>query len=350
MDVENPLADTVKDLARRCGFDLVGITSAGPCEAAPALHQWLGLGWHGDMGYMEANLDKRCSPAQLVPGARSVICLGVSYAPADGERGDAVGVARYARGRDYHKVLKRRCHKLMDEIRAICPDFAGRAFVDTAPVMERALAHRAGLGVIGLNGCLINGELGSYVFLCEIICTVALASDEAVSGDCGRCGLCIEACPTGALGENGLVDARKWISYLTIEHRGPIGSALWPLMGDGVFGCDRCQSVCPHNRTVPAGDLQGCPDGQLLGGADLADILEWAPADWDRATQGSATRRATCEMFLRNAVIAIGNGGGSRRADPAALGRAVEAVAGRFDGSVPLCRWALGQLHRREQE
>ena len=346
---ENQLAHAVKDLARQCGFDLVGIAPPTPCAAAPALRQWLGRRWHASMAYMEANLDKRCTPSELVPGARSVICLAVSYAPAAGQPDDAVAVARYARGRDYHKVLKRRCHKLMDRIRAIRPDFAGRAFVDTAPVMERALARRGGLGVIGLNGCLINRELGSYVLLCEIVCTVALASDEAASGDCGRCGLCIEACPTGALGEDGLVDARKCISYLTIEHRGPIEAGLWPLMGDGVFGCDRCQSVCPHNSDVPAGDSQCFPDGELLGGADLADILAWEPAHWDRATRGSAMRRATCEMFLRNAVIAVGNGGRSSRVDLPALSRAVADLAGRFEDSEALCQWALGQLHLRGQ-
>ena len=341
---DDTLTAAVKDLAARGGFDLVGIAPPGRTPAAETLTDWLGRRWHGDMAYMAANVEKRQSPAQLVPGAKSVICLAVSYVPAADRPDDAVGVARYARGRDYHKVLKSRCHRLMDRIGEIAPDFAGRAFVDSAPVQERALARRAGLGVIGLNGCLITPEFGSYVLLCEIVCTLALAVDSPAAGDCGRCGRCLEACPTGALGADALVDARKCISYLTIEHRGALDASLWPRMGSWIFGCDRCQEVCPHNGDLPPGDDEFRPRGQLVGRADLADILNWRRDDWDLATRGSPMRRATFEMFLRNAIVAVGNSGAPAETDARTLRESIEAVARRHRDLAPLCQWALGRL------
>ena len=348
MVADRELTAAVKQLALECGFDLVGISPVTPLPAAAALDTWLERRWHAEMAYMAANVAKRHSPATLVPGACSAICLAVGYAPRHEPAADWSPIARYARGRDYHKVLKRRCHKLMDRIRTIRPEFAGRAFVDTAPVMERALARRAGLGVIGLNGCLISNGRGSYVLLCEIVCNLALASDEPLSGDCGRCGRCVEACPTGALGDDALVDASKCISYLTIEHRRAIDPELWPLMGPCVFGCDACQSVCPHNRDVPPGDPVFQPTGQFPSANALTDILSWTKADWDRLTRGSAMRRATHEMFLRNAAIAVGNVGKTDCADDRALAARLSNVGEHFPNLAPLCRWALGQLHRSE--
>ena len=344
MSSDETLTAAVKDLAGQCGFGLVGIAPAGRSPAADALDDWLGRGWHGQMAYMATNIEKRQCPQQLVAGAESVICLAVSYAPGPEQPAGAVNVGRYARGRDYHKVLKSRCHKLMDRIREIAPGFVGRAFVDTAPVQERALARRAGLGVIGLNGCLITAEFGSYVLLCEIVCNLRLSVETPIEGDCGRCGACLEACPTAALAEGALVDARKCISYLTIEHRGAIDASLWPKMGDSIFGCDRCQAVCGHNRDLPPGDPELRGRGQLLGGAGLEDILNWRTDDWDRATRGSAMRRAPYETFLRNAIIAAGNGGGGPDADSYALREAIEALARRHEEFGPMCRWALGRL------
>jgi len=348
---DRELTAAVKQLALECGFDLVGIAPAGPLsDPAAALEMWLDRHWHAEMAYMAANVDKRRSPALLVPGARSVICLAVGYAPRPGGPTDSLAVARYARGRDYHKVLKRRCHRLMDRIRAMCPEFSGRAFVDTAPVMERALARRAGLGIIGLNGCLISETMGSYILLCEIVCTLDLVSDEALSGDCGRCGRCIEACPTGALGDEALVDANKCVSYLTIEHRHGIDASLWPLMGQSLFGCDACQVACPHNRDLPPGDPEFQPNGPLLQETTLTNILSWGADDWNRLTRGSAVRRAGHEMLLRNAVIAAGNGAGAGLAPGDELAEALAGVGAHFPNLAPLCRWALGQLHRGKGE
>jgi epoxyqueuosine reductase len=256
---------------------------------------------------MARNLEKRLEPKRLVPGACSVVCLAVSYAPAAPRGGGPV--ARYARGRDYHKVLKRRCHRLMDHIRQIAPDFEGRAFVDSAPVMERSLAAAAGVGWIGRNGCLVVPGIGSYVVLCEVVSNLPLAPDAPLPAECAQCGKCVEACPTGAIAEGGLVDARRCISYLTIEHRGEVPPELQPAFSRRVFGCDACQEACPFNANPPPGDAE------LLAGADemraltAEDVLGWAEADWDAATRGRATRRADYAMFRRNAAIAVGNAG-----------------------------------------
>lgn len=309
------LTRAVKGLALQAGFGCVGIAPAGgvPDDCARRFRSWLAEGYHGRMTYMAAHLAERFGPGALLAGARSVICLAVGYAPAAAgdspPGGPSALVARYARGRDYHKVLKKRCLRLMDRIREIEPGFAGRAFVDTAPVMERSLAAAAGVGWIGRNGCLVVPRLGSYVVLCEIICNLPLRAEAPLESQCRDCRACLEACPTGALVQAGIVDARRCISYLTIEHRGEIDPSVRPPMGLRVFGCDACQEACPFNQRVPPGDPELLGAGRPLGGASVADILSWSAGQWDAATRGSAARRATCDMFLRNAVIAAANSG-----------------------------------------
>lgn len=314
----NSLTAAVKSLALEAGFVRVGVAPAGLVPFSQGLQTWLGRQWHGRMGYMAENLATRLRPDLLVDGAQSVICLAVGYSPAavaacdDEPRQGSENVpgpvtdmiARFARGRDYHKVLKKRCHALMDRLRELEPGFAGRAFVDSAPVMERSLAAMAGLGWIGRNGCLFVPGLGSYVLLCEIVCNLRLTPDKPVENQCDNCRACVGACPTGALADDGLVDARRCISYLTIEHRQEIDPAYWPQMAGRLFGCDACQEACPHNRELPAGDAELTGQGPPLGGATLADILQWKQEDWDLATRASACRRATCEMWVRNARIA----------------------------------------------
>jgi len=253
--------------------------------------------------------------------------------PQAGEMPAAQGlIARYAGGRDYHKVLKRACIKLMDAIRSWQVGFEGRAFVDSGPVMERSLAALAGLGWIGRNGCLIAPGIGSYVLLCEIICNLPLLADSLMEDSCGRCGQCVKSCPTGALMEDGTVDANRCVSCLTIEHRDEITPEHWPRMGTRIFGCDACQEACPHN-------LRKGADPHTL---PLSQLLRWEQGDWDAATRGLALRRATWPMFLRNAAIAAGNSG-----DPA-LVAPLKELRLRAEGELsflrPVIDWAMSRL------
>jgi len=287
---------------------------------------------------MKANLQKRLCPDLLVPGARSVICLAVGYAPSPGGSASSAPVARYARGRDYHKVLKGRCRRLLARLRELDAGFRGRAFVDSGPVMERSLAVRAGLGWIGRNGCLFVPGLGSYVLLCEIICNLPLVPDGPLPAQCHDCSACVEACPTGAIRDDALIDARRCVSYLTIECRGQIDREFWPMIGPAVFGCDRCQEACPHNRGLPVGDVEMLGDMPPLGGAELADILRWSAGDWDLATRGSACRRATREMLIRNAAIAAGNS-----ADPALI-EPLRELPSLVPELVGVAEWSLARL------
>ena len=263
--------------------------------------------------------------------------MAVAYGEGEASSPAAL-VARYARGRDYHKVLKRKCHRLMDRLRGLDRRFAGRAFVDSAPVMERSLAAASGVGWIGKSGCLYVPGRGSYVLLCEIVSNLPLAADSPAACRCDGCGACAKACPTAAIAGGGLVDARRCISYLTIEHRGDIPRELWALMGTRIFGCDRCQEACPHNRSLPAGDVELAPAGPALGGAGLGEVLRWSREDWDAATRGSACRRAAWEMFLRNAAIAAGNSGDR------SLAPALHELRGRGSVAPDLIDWALDRL------
>jgi epoxyqueuosine reductase len=339
---DGDLTAAVKRLALEAGFHRVGVAPAGPVPRAEAFDAWLSRGWHAGMAYMARNREKRRRPDRLVAGARSVICLAVSYAPADEAAPAAADdprafIARYARGRDYHKLLKQRCRRLIERIRRLAPRFEGRAFVDSAPVMERGLAAAAGVGWIGRNGMLIVPGLGSYVVLAEIVCSLPLRADGPLEGGCGDCGRCVAACPTGAIMADGLVDARRCLSYLTVECRGPVGRAYWPAVGRRLFGCDTCQEACPHNRGVPAGD-------EALRAAAppaLADVLAWSEADWDAATRGSAVRRATYEMLLRNACLAAGNTGDESLRPP------LEALRQRVPRLAEEADWALARLGGR---
>ena len=340
---DDDLALHVKALAIEAGFARVGIAPAGDVLDGRRFVEWLQRGFHASMGYLARNVGKRLRPDRLVPGSRSVICLAVGYAPSPEDPAPQVSVARYARGRDYHKLLRRRCQRLMDRIRAAEPGFGGRAFVDSAPVLERSLAQAAGLGWIGRNCCLIAPGLGSYVLLCEIVCNLPLRPDGPVEGGCRDCGACVRACPTGALSEAGL-DARRCVSYLTVEHAGRIEPALRPGMGTCLVGCDRCQVVCPQNADAPPGDGELRGDGLALGGALLGGVLGWTEDQWDAATRGSAARRVRYAELLRNAVLAAGNSAGAPEAP--ALAGALGDLRSRREDLHDMIDWALGRLAR----
>jgi epoxyqueuosine reductase len=342
MDYDEALTSRVKQWAGECGFARMGVAAVGPVAHADVFRAWLGSGYHADMSYLAEHVEERMNPAKLLDGAMSVICLAASYAPGGDEPDADAFIARYARGRDYHKVLKKRAHALCDRIRAETPSFVGRAFVDAAPVAERNLAVAAGLGWIGRNGSLIVPGLGSYVLLAEIVCNLPLRPDEPRQSGCGDCSKCLAACPTGAIVEPGVIDARRCISFQTIEHRGEIPPDLWPLLGACVFGCDACQAVCPHNRRRVAGDAElRAPDN--VDPLTLRDILSWTKDDWNCATQGRSLRRADRRMFLRNAIIAAGNAG-----DPSLL-PFVEAH--RVDETLqPYVEWARNRITASNQD
>jgi epoxyqueuosine reductase len=298
----------VRSIAEAMGFDRVGFAAADVALDADRFKRWLAEKHHAGMGFLAENVELRHHPGELIENARSIICLVLNYAPAEEIEADAF-VARYARGRDYHKVLKQRCHRLMDAIREAYPEFEGRAFVDSGPLRERQLAPLSGVGFRGRNGCIIADDLGSFVVLAEIVCNLPLTPDVPCMMNCMGCGQCIGVCPTRALQADGTVDARLCRSYLTIEHKGQIPRERWPQMGDCVFGCDECLRVCPHNQTIPAGDAELATPREAVRALSLRTILTWTEAHWDAATRGSAMRRARYPQFLRNAVLAAGNSG-----------------------------------------
>jgi len=331
------------------GFNAVGIAPAGVVVGRDRFEEWLAAGHCGGMSFLKRDLQKRFCPQLLLEGAESVICLAVSYAPGHRDA-ETVGrssgfVARYARGRDYHRLLKKRCRALMDRLEHEAPGFCGRACVDSAPLAERSLAAAAGMGWIGRNGCLIVPDLGSYIVLAEIVCNLKLARDYPIKSQCGECDACVAACPTGALLGDGTLDAGRCLSYLTIEHRGQVDNEYLSDWGLRVFGCDTCQEICPHNRSAPPGDEQLRVDGRLgdqfrvsLQEASLAELLSWDEGKWDEATTGSATRRAKLDTLLRNAAIASGNSG---RAD---LVGPLRYLARKWPELAEVTDWAIARL------
>ncbi len=319
------------------GFCRVGIAPAAPAAHAGRFRRFLELGYHADMGYLARAPDRRCDPRNLLEGAKSVICLACSYAPLPGE--DTPGhVARYARGRDYHRALAGRCRKLLAELSRAAGELACRICVDTSALLERELAASAGVGWIGRNGCLIDARFGSYLLLAEIVTNLPLAPDDPQPNRCGSCRACVQACPTGAIRDDALLDARRCVSYLTIEHRRGIPAEFRAAIGECVFGCDLCQQVCPFNRYCPPGDAE-LRGPSALAGTPVVEMLLWTGVDWDRLTRGTAARRAKLEMWLRNAAVAAGNGGCEEAAP------ALERLARRDERALAdAATWALGRL------
>ncbi|MDX1608881.1 MAG: tRNA epoxyqueuosine(34) reductase QueG [Halofilum sp. (in: g-proteobacteria)] len=309
------LAGRIRGWARELGFDRVGITDTELDAAERELHQWLAEGRHGRMQWMAAHGDKRTRPAELLPGTLRIVSVGMDYWPAEGADARAVlrdgrraYVARYALGRDYHKVLRRRLQRLADRVAAEIGPFGYRAFTDSAPVMEKPLAHKAGLGTPGKNTCLIDGRSGSYFFLGELYTDLPLPVDAPREPDvCGSCRACINVCPTGAITGPYRIDARRCISYLTIENDGPIPESLRPLMGNRVFGCDDCQVFCPWNRHATTATERDFRVRNGLDAPDLVALFRWSEAEFLAATEGSAIRRISHECWLRNVAVALGN-------------------------------------------
>ncbi|MDE2417354.1 MAG: tRNA epoxyqueuosine(34) reductase QueG [Burkholderiales bacterium] len=305
--------------ARELGFSQIGVAGVDLSSAEPGLLAWLSQGFHGDMAYMACHGLKRARPAELVPGTLSVLTARMDYLPRS-TAGDwqALELQRlqhpqegivsvYARGRDYHKVLRNRLQKLSDRIAAHVGPLGYRVFTDSAPVLEAELAARSGQGWRGKHTLLLNREAGSLFFLGEIYLDVALPPSAPVTEHCGSCNACMTACPTQAIVAPHRLDARRCISYLTIEHAGAIPLELRPLIGNRIYGCDDCQLVCPWNKFAQRSALPDFDPREGLTGQHLVQLLAWTEEEFLQRTEGSPIRRIGHERWLRNVAVALGN-------------------------------------------
>jgi len=311
--------------------------------------QWLARGWHGEMDYMARHGARRARPAELVPGTVSVITARLDYLPADARDAwevlddpERAFVSRYALGRDYHKVLRSKLQALAERMTAELGEFPYRVFTDSAPVMEVALAERAGLGWRGKHTLLLSRDAGSLFFLGELFVSLDLKRDPPTTAHCGSCDRCMQICPTNAIVAPYQLDARRCISYLTIEHHGAIPEALRPLMGNRIYGCDDCQLVCPWNKYAKQAQVPDFAVRNALDDASLAELFAWSEDEFNRRLEGSAIRRIGHERWLRNIAVALGNAPASP-----AVRAALEA---RSDDPSPLVRehvgWALERQRR----
>ncbi|MET0755965.1 MAG: tRNA epoxyqueuosine(34) reductase QueG [Pseudoxanthomonas sp.] len=338
------LAQRVRSLSRELGFQRCGIAGIELGEDETHLRDWLAKGLYGSMEWMARHGDKRARPDELIPGTLRVISVGLDYGRNDGEEawttlenGERAYVARYALGRDYHKLMRQRLQKLAERIQQEVGPFGHRVFVDSAPVLERALARNAGLGWIGKHTCLIDKDGGSWFFLGEIYVDLPLPVDVPASAHCGTCTRCIDICPTQAIVAPYRLDARRCISYLTIEHEGSIPEELRPAIGNRIFGCDDCQLVCPWNKFAKRSDEPDFRARNDLDVATLPQLFAWSEAEFLTRTEGSAIRRSGYERWLRN--IAVGLGNAPRTAE------VLTALASRRDSESAVVRehvaWAL---------
>jgi len=307
------LAEQIKLWSSELGFSLIGITDIDLSQDQRYLEKWLEKDYHGEMKYMEKHGRKRSQPAELVKGTKRIISLSMNYLPENYnglellKEDKKAFVSGYARGRDYHKIMRSRLKKLVSKIK-VHSSHENRVFVDSAPVLEKALAQKAGLGWIGKNTLLLNKNAGSYFFLGEIYTDLELPIDEPeIVNHCGSCTSCMDVCPTKAFEGPNQLDARKCISYLTIEYKGSIKEELRPMMGNRIFGCDDCQIFCPWNKFLKITDEADFKPRHNLDDIDLSNLFMWSEEEFLEKTQGSPIRRAGYESWLRNIAIALGN-------------------------------------------
>lgn len=309
----NKLAADIRSWGAALGFQQIGFTDIDLSRHRPYLENWLASKFHGEMGYMARNHELRCHPDKLLSDTLTVISVRMDYSAIEDNSLEPLNnkstayVARYARGRDYHKVIRKRLQKLAQKIENTVGAFGYRAFVDSAPVLERALAEKAGLGWIGKNTMLINKQAGSWFFLGELFTNLPLPIDSPASDHCGTCSACLEICPTKAFVAPHQLDARRCISYLTIELKTAIPEELRPLIGNRVFGCDDCQLICPWNKfTSPTREADFSPR-HSLDDIDLLQLFQWSEQEFLKRTAGSAIRRTGYQGWLRNLAVALGN-------------------------------------------
>ena len=309
----NRLADDIKAWGHTLGFQQVGICDVDLGQHEKHLNDWLEQGFHGDMTFMENHGTKRSRPAELVPGTLRVISVRMNYLPPDASfarhlSNDKIAyISRYALGRDYHKVLRKRLKQLGQKIQTELAHTEYRPFVDSAPVLEHAIAEKAGIGWTGKHSLTLNKEAGSWFFLGELFINLPLPVDSPVEEGCGSCSACLTICPTQAIVAPYKVDARRCISYLTIESDAPIPEELRPLMGNRIYGCDDCQLVCPWNRYSQITDEEDFHPRKALHGKTLVELFSMSEAAFLSATEGSPIRRIGYQKWLRNIAVAMGN-------------------------------------------
>lgn len=338
------LTTAIKAWGRELGFQHVGVSDTDLSEAEARLFNWLDAGMHGGMDYMARHGTKRSRPSELMPGTVRVISVRMDYWPATGAEAQAVlddpglgYISRYALGRDYHKIVRQRLQRLAERITADIGPFGYRAFADSAPVLEKAVAQKAGLGWIGKHTNLLARDAGSWFFLGELYTDLPLPVDAPTTAHCGSCQACIDVCPTQAIIAPYRLDARRCISYLTIELKEAIPEELRPGLGNRIFGCDDCQLVCPWNRYAKAAQDPDFLPRHNLDAAALVDLFGWQEAEFLQRTEGSAIRRIGHARWLRNIAVALGNA-----PTTAAI---LQALRGRLDHPAALVRehvaWAL---------
>lgn len=304
----------IKTWGRELGFQKIGVADVELGDAETRLLNWLNQGRHGEMHYMESHGTRRSRPQELQPGTLRVISARLDYLPGQAADSGAVMrdpkqgfISRYALGRDYHKILRSRLQKLAERIESQVGPFQYRAFTDSAPVLEKALAEKAGLGWIGKHTNLIDKQTGSWFFLGELYTDLPLPVDTPTENHCGTCHACLDICPTQAIVAPYELDARRCISYLTIELRGPIPLELRPLIGNRIYGCDDCQLVCPWNRFAQSSAESGFAPRHGLDAPELIQLFSWTEEQFLKYTEGSAIRRIGHECWLRNIAVALGN-------------------------------------------
>ncbi|MFC0349088.1 tRNA epoxyqueuosine(34) reductase QueG [Undibacterium danionis] len=347
------LALEIKQLGQQIGFADIRISDVDLSRVAPAYQEWIDAGFHGEMAYMASHGSKRYQPDELVPGTVRVITARVDYLPRDTPKNwrerekafgaDAAVISIYARGRDYHKVLRQRLQQLADQIAERVGEFGYRVFTDSAPVMEVALAEKAGLGWRGKHTLLLTREAGSLFFLGEILVDIPLPVDPPTSNHCGQCSSCIDVCPTQAIIAPYKLDARRCISYLTIELHGSIPLELRSLIGNRVYGCDDCQLYCPWNKFAQVAQVEDFDVRHGLDSRSMLELFAWNEAEFLRRMEGSPIRRIGHEKWLRNLAVGLGNAATSMKGDAAI----VQALQARLDHPSDLVRehveWALAQ-------
>jgi len=340
------LLEKIHVWAEDLGFDRVGVTDTDLSEHEGHLMEWLEAGMQGEMDYMQRHGTVRARPEELIAGTSRIISVRMNYFPPQAKSADDVledsslaYISRYALGRDYHKVMRKRLQKLADKIQSEVGEFGYRAFVDSAPVLEKALAHKAGLGWVGKHTNLLSEEAGSWFFLGELFTDLPLPIDEKVTNHCGSCQACIDICPTQAIIAPYKLDARKCISYLTIEHKSAIPEEYRKAMGNRIYGCDDCQLVCPWNKFSQTSPLADFVKRHDLDKSDLVALFMWSEEDFLYYTEGSAIRRIGHQQWLRNVAVALGNSKGSEEE--------IQALQSRLAGASELLaehiQWALKQ-------